>query len=55
MNGNFVPEDVLIKEFSNSESYSSPSHVQFLHRIIAYFIILIFSFIFYFLLKKQNC
>lgn len=53
MNGNFVPEDVLIKEFSNSESYSSPSHVQFLHRIIAYFIILIFSFIFYFLLKSK--
>jgi len=53
MNGNFVPEDVLIKEFSNSDSYSSPSHVQFLHRIIAYFIILIFSFIFYFLLKNK--
>ena len=53
MNGNFVPEDVLIKEFSNSKSYSSPSHVQFLHRIIAYFIILIFSFIFYFLLKNK--
>lgn len=53
MNGNFVPEDVLIKEFSNSESYSSPSHVQFLHRIIAYFIILIFSIIFYFLLKSK--
>jgi cytochrome c oxidase assembly protein subunit 15 len=53
MNGNFVPEDVLIKEFSNSDSYSSPSHVQFLHRIIAYFIILIFSFIFYFLLKSK--
>jgi len=52
MNGNFVPEDVLIKEFSNY-SYSSPSHVQFLHRIIAYFIILIFSFIFYFLLKNK--
>jgi len=53
MNGNFVPEDVFIKEFSNSNSYSSPSHVQFLHRIIAYFIILIFSFIFYFLLKNK--
>jgi len=53
MNGSFIPEDVLIKEFSNSDSYSSPSHVQFLHRIIAYFIILIFSFIFYFLLKSK--
>ena len=53
MNGNFVPEDVLIKEFSNSDSYSSPSHVQFLHRIIAYFIILIFSLIFYYLLKNK--
>jgi cytochrome c oxidase assembly protein subunit 15 len=49
MNGHFAPEDVFIKEFSNSKSYSSPSHVQFLHRIIAYSIILIFSFIFYFL------
>ena len=53
MNGNFVPEDVFIKEFSNSESYSSPSHVQFLHRVVAYFTIIIFSFIFYFLFKNK--
>ncbi len=53
MNGNFIPEDVFIKEFSNSKSYSSPSHVQFLHRVVAYFTIIIFSFIFYFLFKNK--
>ena len=53
MNGYFVPQDVFIKEFLNTKSYSSPSHVQFLHRIIAYFIIFIFSFIFYLLYKNK--
>jgi cytochrome c oxidase assembly protein subunit 15 len=53
MNGHFVPEDILVKEFVNLKSYSSPSHIQFLHRIIAYSLILIFSFLFYFLLKKK--
>ena len=53
MNENFVPEDVFVKEFLNSKSYSSASHVQFLHRIIAYFIIFIFIFIFYLFLKNK--
>ena len=53
MNGHFVPEDILVKEFVNLKSYSSASHIQFLHRIIAYSLILIFSFLFYFLLKKK--
>ena len=51
MNGNFIPEDVSLNEFTNSKSYSSPSHIQFLHRIFAYSLILIFSFLFFFLLK----
>jgi len=53
MNGYFVPEDVFIKEFLNSESYSSASHVQFLHRVVAYFTAFIFVFIFYLLLKNK--
>jgi len=53
MNENFVPEDVFLKEFLNTKSYSSASHVQFLHRIIAYFIIFIFIFIFYLFLKNK--
>ena len=53
MNGYFVPEDVFIKEFLNSESYSSVSHVQFLHRVVAYFTAFIFVFIFYLLLKNK--
>jgi cytochrome c oxidase assembly protein subunit 15 len=53
MNGYFVPEDVSIKEFLNSESYSSASHVQFLHRVIAYFTAFIFIFIFYLFLKNK--
>jgi cytochrome c oxidase assembly protein subunit 15 len=53
MNGYFVPEDVFIKEFLNSKSYSSASHVQFLHRVVAYFTAFIFIFIFYLLLKNK--
>lgn len=53
MNGYFVPEDVFIKEFLNSKSYSSASHVQFLHRVVAYFTAFIFVFIFYLLLKNK--
>ncbi len=53
MNGYFVPEDVFVKEFLNSESYSSPSHVQFLHRVIAYFTVFIFIFIYYSLIKNK--
>jgi len=53
MNENFIPEDVLVKEFANFKSYSSPSHIQFLHRIFAYTLIIIFSFLFYLLLKKK--
>ncbi len=53
MNGYFVPEDVFIKEFLNSKSYSSASHVQFLHRVVAYFTAFIFIFLFYLLLKNK--
>lgn len=53
MNGYFVPEDVFIKEFLNAKSYSSASHVQFLHRVVAYFTAFIFVFIFYLLLKNK--
>jgi cytochrome c oxidase assembly protein subunit 15 len=53
MNGYFVPEDVFIKEFFNSVSYSSASHIQFLHRVVAYFTAFIFIFLFYLLLKNK--
>jgi cytochrome c oxidase assembly protein subunit 15 len=53
MNGYFVPENVFIIELLNSESYSSASHVQFLHRIVAYFTALFFIFIFYLLIKNK--
>ncbi|MSP06039.1 MAG: heme A synthase [Candidatus Fonsibacter sp.] len=53
MNGNFIAEDVFIKDYLYSKSFSSPSHVQFLHRLLAYLIIFIFSVIFYFLLKNK--
>ena len=48
-----LEEDPSVSQFLNSKSYSSASHVQFLHRIIAYFVIFIFIFIFYLFLKNK--
>ena len=50
MNGNFLPSDVLNKDFYTLESASNPSVIQFYHRIIAYIIMLfliILNYLFY--------
>jgi heme a synthase len=39
MNGNFVPNDIIIKDLFLFKSSDNPSVVQFYHRIIAYLII----------------
>ena len=45
MNQNFFPDDSNIKDLFSIKVFEEPAIVQFIHRNIAYFIILLFSFI----------
>jgi len=45
MNHNYFPDDSNLKDLFSMKAFETPSIVQFIHRNIAYFIILLFSFI----------
>ena len=45
MNQSYFPDDSNIKDLLSFKIFETPSIVQFIHRNIAYFIILLFSFI----------
>ena len=45
MNQSYFPDDSNIKDLFSMEAFETPSIVQFIHRNMAYFIILLFSFI----------
>ena len=45
MNHSYFPDDSYIKDLFSMEAFETPSIVQFIHRNIAYLIILLFSFI----------
>ena len=45
MNHNYFPDDSNLKDLFSLEAFETPSIVQFIHRNIAYFIIIFFSFI----------
>ena len=45
MNRNYFPDDSNIKDLFSMEAFETPSIVQFIHRNLAYFIIILFSFI----------
>ena len=45
MNQSYFPDDSNIKDLFSMEAFETPSIVQFIHRNIAYFLILLFSFI----------
>ena len=45
MNHGYFPDDSNLKDLFSIEAFETPSIVQFIHRNIAYFIILLFSFI----------
>ena len=55
MNNNFLPDDVDLKSINMFDVFSYPSLVQFLHRNLAYIILVyIFVLFFYFYLKKSE-
>ena len=45
MNQSYFPDDSNLKDLFSLKAFETPSIVQFIHRNIAYFIILLFSFI----------
>ena len=45
MNHNYFPDDSNLKDLFSMKTFETPSIVQFIHRNIAYFIILLFSYI----------
>jgi len=54
MNENYFPDDVLFKNIFTLNLFETPSLVQFVHRNIAYFIFVIFLYIFYVVFKNEN-
>ena len=54
MNEQFIANDVNIKNIISIESISNPSYVQFLHRLLAYFIILYSFSIYFFYFRRIN-
>jgi len=45
MNQSYFPDDSDLKDLFSMKAFETPSIIQFIHRNIAYFIILLFSFI----------
>ena len=54
MNQSYFPDDTNIKDLFSMEAFKTPSIVQFIHRNIAYFIILLFSFITIIIYSDKN-
>ena len=54
MNQSYFPDDSNIKDLFSMEAFETPSIVQFIHRNIAYFIILLFSFIAVIIYRNEN-
>ena len=54
MNQNYFPDDSNLKELFSLQSLETPSIVQFIHRNIAYFIIVLFTFIGIFIYRNKD-
>ena len=54
MGVNYFPDDSSFKEFLNLKVFDNPSIVQFIHRNLAYLIVILYFYILYFVLKNGN-
>ena len=54
MGSSYFPDDSFFIEFFNLDLFDNPSLVQFLHRNLAYLIVLVYVYIFYFVLISSN-
>jgi cytochrome c oxidase assembly protein subunit 15 len=54
MNNSYFPDDSNLKDLFSIEAFETPSIVQFIHRNIAYFIVLLFGFISTIIYKSED-
>ena len=54
MNEKFIADDIIIKNVLSIESFSNPSYVQLIHRLLAYFIIFYTIIVYIFYFRKIN-
>ena len=54
MGSSYFPDDSKIIEFLNINVFDNPSVVQFIHRNLAYLIVIIYFYIFFFVFKLNN-
>jgi heme a synthase len=54
MNQSYFPDDSDFSVFLSLKLFEEPSIVQFIHRNLAYFIVILFSLIFYIVFKNSN-
>ena len=54
MNRNYFPDDSNLRDLFSMKALETPSILQFIHRNVAYFIILLFSFIATFIYRYKN-
>ena len=54
MNEKFIADDIIIKNILSVESFSNPSYVQLIHRLVAYFIIFYTIIVYIFYFRKIN-
>lgn len=52
MNANFIAEEISIKSFFSLELFNDRAHVQFIHRLNAYFIVALYLLFYFYNLKK---
>tara|TARA_B100001057_G_C22796436_1_gene929787 strand:- start:287 stop:1309 length:1023 start_codon:yes stop_codon:yes gene_type:complete len=54
MGSSYFPDDSSINEFLNTKVFDNPSIVQFIHRNLAYLIVIVYFYIFYFIFILGN-
>ena len=52
MNGKFIADDINMLNIFSSMSLTNPSYVQLIHRLLAYFIFVLFIFLYFFKFRK---
>ena len=54
MGSSYFPDDSMISDFFSFKVFDDQSLVQFIHRNLAYLIVIIYFYMLYFVLKKRN-
>ena len=54
MNNGYFPDDSILKDLFSVQAFETPSIIQFIHRNVAYFVILLFSFIAIIIYKNED-